>query len=102
VAAGAEPCVRRSIPSVSYTHGMNTARRVGTKGQVVIPKPVRDLLGIHPGMEVTFAVDRGEVILRPSPHSRDMGGAFRGSALMADLLEERRLEQRREAKNVAR
>ena len=80
---------------------MNTARRVGTKGQVVIPKPVRDLLGIRPGTEVTFTVDGGAVTLRPSPHLRDMGGAFRGSGLMADLLDERRLEQRREAKHVA-
>jgi antitoxin PrlF len=80
---------------------MNPVRRVGTKGKVVIPKPVRDLLGIRPGTEVTFTVDGGAVTLRPFPHLRDMGGAFRGSELMVDLLDERRLEQRREAKHVA-
>ncbi|WP_137932953.1 AbrB/MazE/SpoVT family DNA-binding domain-containing protein [Mesorhizobium comanense] len=34
--------------------------RVTTKGQVTIPKPIRDLLGIGPGSEVEFvAVDGG-------------------------------------------
>ena len=40
--------------------------RVGSKGQVVIPKVVRDALGIGPGGEVTFSVEDGEVILRAS------------------------------------
>lgn len=37
---------------------------VTTKGQVTIPKPVRDLLGIEPGTKVDFQRnDRGEIIL---------------------------------------
>ena len=42
---------------------MTTA--VTTKGQVTIPKRVRDALGLSPGSQVEFAVNSaGEVILR--------------------------------------
>lgn len=39
---------------------------VTTKGQVTIPKPVRDLLGIVPGSKVDFrrAADGGIVLVR--------------------------------------
>jgi antitoxin PrlF len=38
---------------------------VTTKGQVTIPKPVRDRLGIHPGSKVHFEVaEDGRAFLR--------------------------------------
>jgi AbrB family looped-hinge helix DNA binding protein len=40
--------------------------RVGPKGQVVIPKVLRDALKIGPGSEVTFAVEGEKVVLRAS------------------------------------
>jgi AbrB family looped-hinge helix DNA binding protein len=36
--------------------------RVTEKGQVTIPKPIRDRLGIGPGSEVEF-VERGEIVV---------------------------------------
>lgn len=37
---------------------------VTSKGQVTIPKPVRDLLGIEPGTKVDFQRnDNGEIVL---------------------------------------
>lgn len=40
---------------------------VTIKGQVTIPKPVRDLLGIAPGSAVDFRRnDRGEIVLVPA------------------------------------
>src|SRR5690606_1211547 len=37
------------------------------KGQVTIPKPVRDLLGLEPGSAVDFKVtDEGQVLLIPA------------------------------------
>lgn len=38
--------------------------KVSTKGQTVIPKPIREALGIRPGDEVTFTVRDGEVVLK--------------------------------------
>ena len=38
--------------------------RVGPKGQVVIPKVLRDALKIGPGSEVTFSVEGEKVLLR--------------------------------------
>lgn len=38
--------------------------KVSTKGQTVIPKPIREALGIRPGDEVTFTIRDGEVVLR--------------------------------------
>ncbi len=36
-----------------------------SKGQVTIPKPIRDALGLHPGAQVEFVVnDRGETVIR--------------------------------------
>jgi AbrB family looped-hinge helix DNA binding protein len=43
------------------------ATTVTTKGQVTIPKPVRDLLGIGPGSKVEFRrADDGNVVLVPT------------------------------------
>ncbi len=45
-----------------YTNGMT--HKVGIKGQVVIPKAIRDEIGIKPGDEVTFEPDGSEVRVR--------------------------------------
>ena len=38
--------------------------RVGPKGQVVIPKVLRDIFKIGPGTEVTFSVEAERVVMR--------------------------------------
>ena len=62
------------------------ANRITIKGQVTIPKQVRDALGLAPGMSVEFVVnDGGEVVLqraegpRGKPR-RDRFEAVRGKA----------------------
>jgi len=37
--------------------------RVGPKGQVVIPQPLRKTLGIHPGSKVIFRLEGRKLIL---------------------------------------
>lgn len=75
--------------------------RVGDRGRIVLPSPVRRALGVHPGDEVIMSVEtegvvrmtsRAEVARRcfgmlPDPPGRD---------LVAELIEERRAESRRE------
>lgn len=42
------------------------ATNVTSKGQVTVPKSVRDYLGLKPGMAVTFErLSTGEILLRP-------------------------------------
>ena len=38
--------------------------KVSTKGQIVIPKEVRDRFGLVPGRKLLVAVDDGEILLR--------------------------------------
>jgi antitoxin PrlF len=58
-----------------------------SKGQVTIPKHIRDALHLQPGTSVAFAVNAaGEVVLHPVPsarsrsHPRDRFEAARGKA----------------------
>lgn len=48
--------------------------RVTEKGQVTIPKPIRDRLGIGPGSEVEFVERDSEVVLE----KRDRPGGWDG------------------------
>lgn len=71
--------------------------RVGEKGQVVIPKAIRDQVGIHPGDEVDFELRDGDVVLVQGPRETEpLGGRFAGSGIdsAALLLEDRRREPR--------
>ncbi len=48
--------------------------KVGPKGQVVVPKTIRDQLGIHPGDEVDVVAEGGEVRIRRAARFRDFLG----------------------------
>ena len=39
-------------------------RNVGPKGQVVIPKQMRDALGLKPGVEITLELRNQEIIIK--------------------------------------
>lgn len=41
--------------------------RVTSKGQVTVPKRIRDALGIRPGSEVEFELQGGQAVLRRRP-----------------------------------
>jgi antitoxin PrlF len=70
------------------------ATAVTRKGQVTIPKPVRDRLGIEPGAFVDFTLDaNGQVVLSkvgaPAPKSRFEGLIGRaGEGLTTDEIME--------------
>ena len=48
---------------------MRLKAKVGPKGQAVIPKEVRDILGIVPGDEVVFEVGDKQAIVKPAGRS---------------------------------
>lgn len=82
--------------SKSYHRCMTV--RVGEKGQVVIPKAIRDVVGLQPGDEVDFELRDGQVVLVQDVRERDdepLRGRFRdGPDMAAQLLEDRRREPR--------
>jgi len=49
---------------------MKTAKaRISSKNQVVIPREVREALGLTPNSDLLFLIDGKQVILRPRPAS---------------------------------
>lgn len=67
--------------------------RVTTKGQVTIPKEIRDALGIEPGDEIAFEeVESGFKIEKRAPTTADGDDPFekyRGSAESDETMPER-------------
>lgn len=67
--------------------------RVTTKGQVTIPKEIRDALGIEPGDEIAFEkVESGYKIQKKEPTTADGDDPFdkyRGSAESDETMPER-------------
>lgn len=68
--------------------------KVGSKGQVVIPKSMRERAGLRPGTEVDFELDGERVVLAARKGSAKLGGRFRGSGLAGRLLADRAREPR--------
>ena len=68
--------------------------RVGAKGQVVIPKDLRERVGLHPGADVEFELDRDRVTVVAARRRSGLGGRFVGSGMAARLLEDRAREPR--------
>ena len=60
------------------------ATTVTSKGQVTIPKDVREKAGIGPGAEVEFEVD-GDVITLTRAKQRQRPGPSRGEKIVAAL-----------------
>jgi antitoxin PrlF len=53
---------------------MDSSARVTSKGQVTIPKAVRDALRLHEGDQLVFRVERSRAILAKTPDFIDMAG----------------------------
>lgn len=76
--------------------------RMGAKGQVVIPKEIRDRTGIAPGDEIEFEEVDGMVRLRKAQTVDEildeLQGCLAGSELdpLEILMEERRRDRERE------
>ena len=74
---------------------------VSSKGQIVIPKPIRDRLRLTPGTALQIDV-QGETLVmqrvaKGFPHWRSMRGMLAADGdLLADLAQERAEELKRE------
>ena len=54
-------------------------RSLTRKGQVTVPKAVRDLLALEPGASVSFEVDQGQrvILRRAAPSLEDIYGSVK-------------------------
>jgi AbrB family looped-hinge helix DNA binding protein len=68
--------------------------RIGAKGQVVIPKGLRDQARLQPGDEVEFELRGDEIVLVARRAPAFVGGRFKGTGMAARLLEDRAREPR--------
>ena len=78
--------------------GIKIGRRIGPKGQVVIPKEIRSSLGLEPGSEVEFDLERGRIVITPRVEKNILemfeedakrSGKKSGEILVGDELYER-------------
>lgn len=53
--------------------------RIGSKGQVVIPKAVREQAQLHPGDEVEIGFDQDRIVIAAHRHASTLGGGSRGA-----------------------
>jgi len=54
---------------------MEASAKVTTKGQVTVPKVVRDALGIKEGDEIIFRVEGHRAVLARTPNFLELAGA---------------------------
>jgi AbrB family looped-hinge helix DNA binding protein len=85
--------MRTGVILTEYYYLGKDMPRVTTKGQVTIPKEIRDALGIEPGDEIAFEeVESGYKIQRKEPTTADGDDPFetyRGSAESDETMPER-------------
>lgn len=63
--------------------------RVGSKGEVTIPKSIREKTGLVPGVVIAFEAVDGGVTVRRSETRSGLKGRFDGSGMAARLIEDR-------------
>jgi AbrB family looped-hinge helix DNA binding protein len=73
--------------------------RLSSKGQIVIPKEVRESLGLEMGTEFHVQIEAGRIVLQPiGPSVVDkLYGMFADLDLLSELENENRQELRDEA-----
>jgi AbrB family looped-hinge helix DNA binding protein len=66
--------------------------KVGVKGQVVIPKRLRERQGLGPGVRVAFEERPDGVLVRVEAAPEPLRGRYPASGMAAKLLEDRAAE----------
>jgi len=82
--------------------------RMSSKGQIVLPRAVREALGLQKGSLLRVTVSQNTVVLVPAgegeaprPDWRRWRGVLRGEGVVQELLEEHRRERERDAERGA-
>ncbi|MHB1987303.1 MAG: AbrB/MazE/SpoVT family DNA-binding domain-containing protein [Acidimicrobiales bacterium] len=81
---------------------MDVAAKVTSKGQVTVPKAVRDALGIADGDAVVFRVEGSRAVLAKVPNFLDMAGTVRVPAAKRNVAWDQVIRRTKGARAAAR
>ena len=81
---------------------MDVAARVTSKGQVTVPKAVRDALGIGDGDEVVFRVEGSRAVLAKVPDFLDLAGTVPVPAAKRNVAWDQVIRRTKSARTAAR
>jgi antitoxin PrlF len=81
---------------------VDAAARVTSKGQVTVPKAVRDALGIKEGDEIVFRVEGNRAVLARTPHLLELAGSVPVPAAKRNVAWDDVLRRTRIARATAR
>jgi AbrB family looped-hinge helix DNA binding protein len=69
---------------------------VSSKGQIAIPKAIRDTLNLRDGTKLTLEVRGQEIVLSKEPAWKKLRGAAAGTDLVKAYAAHKKLERKRE------
>jgi antitoxin PrlF len=81
---------------------MEAAAKVTAKGQLTLPKAVRDALGIREGDAVVFRVEGKRAVLARVPDFLDLAGTFKVPAAKRNMAWDEVIRRARAARVAAR
>jgi antitoxin PrlF len=81
---------------------VDAAARVTSKGQVTVPKVVRDALGIKTGDQVVFRVEGKRAVLARTPDFLDLAGMVKVPAEKRNVAWDEVIRRTRTARAAAR
>jgi antitoxin PrlF len=81
---------------------MDVAAKVTSKGQVTVPKAVREALGIKEGDEIVFRVEGNRAVIARTPDFLDLAGSIRVPAAKRNVAWDDVLRRTRSERAAAR
>ncbi len=81
---------------------MDVAAKMTSKGQVTVPKVVRDALGIEAGDEVLFRVEGNRAVLARIPDFLDLAGSMKVPAAKRNVAWDEVIRRTRAARAASR
>jgi antitoxin PrlF len=81
---------------------VDVAAKVTSKGQVTVPKVVRDALGIRDGDEVIFRVEGDRAVLARTPNFLDLAGTVSVPAARRNVAWDEVIRRTRSARGATR
>jgi AbrB family looped-hinge helix DNA binding protein len=81
---------------------MDATAKVTSKGQVTVPKAVREALGIREGDEVVFRVEGNRAVLARTPDFLELAGSIRVPAAKRNVAWNEVLRRTRTERAAAR